>query len=273
MILIDGKPDNCLDPSDRGLSYGDGLFETIEMDAGKPVLWQRHIRRMKHGCNILGLACPPVDILMQECQQLAAATDKCIVKIILTRGSGGRGYRATNANLVRRIISSHAWPEFPSHYYSEGINLYACNTPVSVNTQLAGLKTLCRLEQVLAHAEWKEPEFAEGLMLDEHKNVIEGSKSNVFIIRGNVIATPLLDKAGIHGVVREVVMEIAQRQGLSVSEEVISHDSLQNADEIFVCNSIIKIWPVKQYMGKQYALGKITRALMVELERNIANYE
>jgi len=259
MILINGKEQSHVDVSDRGLAYGDGLFETIEIADEKAIHWHRHIERLRLGCQVLGLTCPDENILAQECDRLIAGITKGIIKIIITRGATGRGYRPSQNPNTTRILSIHPWPKIPAVYYNEGIRLYSCETPASINCKLAGVKTLCRLDQVLAQSEWVEGEYEEGLMFDDNQLVIEGTKTNVFIIKQGTLHTPSLKCAGIKGIMREIVLEIARVLNIPIIETEISKTEVIDADEIFVCNSIIKIWPVREYLNKQYAVGDITR--------------
>jgi len=273
MILVDGEYQDSIPVDDRGLAYGDGLFETIQIDNGRPVLWKRHFRRLQKGCGILGINVVDTDILLAECLQLCQNRNRGIIKIILTRGSGGRGYRPDKNSLTRRIISFHDWPEYPEDNVSTGIRLYRCSTPVSSNAHLAGLKTLCRLEQVLAQMEWDEAQFSEGLMLDDNKQVVEGTRSNVFIVKNDVLITPELKRSGIKGIMRGVIVDMAQSAGIQVQQRDLDHDEFIQADEIFLCNSIIKVWPVKEYQGKMYSTGNITRNIMRQLRQQLGDYE
>jgi len=266
MILINGEERSTVDASDRGLAYGDGLFETIEITDEKAVHWLRHFERLQLGCQVLSLTCPDEDILVQECEQLIAGVSKAVVKIIITRGSTGRGYRPSQDSNATRILSIHPWPKIPNVYYDEGIRLYSCKAPVSINSKLAGIKTLCRLDQVLAQSEWVEGDYEEGLMFDDNQLVIEGTKTNIFIIKQGKLYTPLLKRAGIKGIMREIVIEIAQVLNIPIIEIELSKTEVIDADEIFVCNSIIKIWPVREFLNKHYAVGEITRKFINNMD-------
>jgi len=269
MILINGEIKKTVAADDRGLMYGDGLFETIEICRGMPVLLQQHIDRLQSGCARLGLVMPAADLLKNEIHQLCEYQNKGIVKITLTRGSGGRGYRPAENSESLRILSFHDWPEIPDCYYTNGINLYNCKTDISTSRSLSGLKTLCRLDQVLAQREWSETEFAEGLMSDSAGHVIEGTKSNLFIIVNGDLYTPSLKMGGVKGVMREKVIALAQQSGLLVHKTEMKADFVKQADELFVCNSIIHIWPVRQYAKKKYEVGKITGQLMTLLASSL----
>ena len=273
MMLVDGKNENVVPADDRGLAYGDGLFETIKIENGKPVFWKRHIDRLEKGCKVLGLPMPDGEILFNESRQLSEGHESGIIKIILTRGSGGRGYRPGDSSKVRRIVSLHQWLGMPEEYYRRGINLYKCTTPVSENHLLAGLKTLCRLEQVMAQREWSEPDYTEGLMLDNNGLVIEGTRSNIFLLSDRKLHTPKLTKSGIQGILRDIVIDIAKRLDISVHETDISHAMLINSDEVFVCNSVFYILPVSRYLNKIFDSFPQTMEIMKYLENNITRYE
>ncbi len=273
MILIDGKQTNELPADDRGLAYGDGLFETIKITNGRPLLWRRHMRRLLQGCQVLGIEYDDEAQLLQETLQLAEGHEHGIIKIILTRGSGGRGYRPDARCPARRIVSYHALPDYDVGHRQQGIRLFRCATPVSVNSALAGLKTLCRLEQVMAQQEFEESEFAEGLMLDPDGRVIEGTRSNVFAVKDDELLTPTLKSAGIKGIMRDVIIEMAKNDGMTVHERELGHEEFRSANEIFVCNSILGVWPVIEYQNTIYQRGPVTVDIMNKLETRLSEYE
>ena len=273
MVLVNGNPIDSIPADDRGLAYGDGLFETIEISQGQPLLWRRHLMRLKQGCEVLGMACHDDEVWLNDCLKLADGQEHAIIKLMLTRGSGGRGYRPDAHSQTRRMVSLHSWPVYPQQYVTEGVRLFKCRTPVTENSRLAGLKTLCRLEQVMAQMEWQEPEFDEGLMLTEAHEVIEGTRSNVFIIKNGVLLTPELKRAGIKGIMRDVIIEMATKSGMIVKEAVLDHQAFIDADEVFLCNSIIKIWPVKEYLGKYYGPGACTKSLATMVSNHLGDYE
>lgn len=272
-MLIDGQLTDLVPADDRGLNYGDGLFETIKVVNAKPQLWERHFQRLLHGCSVIGLQCPEEALLQTELSRVCAGNDYGVLKIVLTRGSGGRGYRPDDKASSRRIISFHELPAYPDSYSDTGIQLYHCSTPVSVNEHLAGLKTLCRLEQVLAQSEWNPDEFAEGLMLDHQRRVVEGTRTNIFMVHKNTLLTPSLESAGIKGVMRELIIELAHANDIKVIQRQIDLRELIEADEIFVCNSIIGIWPVSDYQGLKYSKREISNQIKTFLQQYFSHYE
>ncbi len=238
MILLDGQVSNSPLLADRGLAYGDGLFETIALRDGQLLCWAAHMARLKRGCAVLGLPLPDSAQLLREAEQVAAGQSRGIVKILLTRGSGGRGYRPPQIVQVRRIISRHNWPADLDDT-SRPVTAWICRQRLGFNPQLAGIKHLNRLEQVLASAEWPSIDYFEGLMLDLDGLVIAGIRSNVFVVHGRELHTPDLTRTGIAGIVRQAVIEATRRHGLEMRIGPLDRADLADADEMFLCNSVI----------------------------------
>ncbi|MES9971704.1 MAG: aminodeoxychorismate lyase [Candidatus Thiodiazotropha sp.] len=251
-MLVNGKPEDQIQLSDRGLQYGDGLFETVAVNLGQPCLWQRHMDRLARGEMALGL--PPSDqqLLEQEAISLSAGHDRAVLKIILTRGSGGRGYASPSPTVTRRILTIHPWPDYLQRWHSEGIHLGICRTRIGRNRQLAGYKHLNRLEQVLARSECQEAGLDECLMMDEREQVICGTQSNLFVMQKNTIYTPDLTHSGIAGVVRELVIETARQLSIPLRVTDLDQHSLIDADALFMTNSVIGLCPVAMLGQRQY---------------------
>lgn len=269
MALIDGQVAAAVAADDRGLHFGDGLFETLAVRDGRPRFWKRHWRRLGAGCERLGLECPPEATARSEIERLAAGRERLVVKLILTRGSGPRGYRAPDAPRTRRILLASAWPEHPPAHAREGVALRLCRTRLGRNPALAGLKHCNRLEQVLARREWGE-EAAEGLMLDTEGEVIEGTMSNVFLLAGGALRTPRLDRCGVAGVVRELILERAPELGLEAREERLELGDVRAADGLFLCNAVIGLWPVRRFGERAYPVPDAVARLRTLLDLEAA---
>ncbi len=265
MMLINGNPGDRISAMDRGLQYGDGLFESIALQEGRLLLWQRHMDRLHKGCDRLKIIMPDAVLLRDEAMNVCADHSTGVLKLIVTRGEGGRGYIAPSVTGARaeptRILTLYDWPDHPDKFSSDGINVRFCHTRLAENRRMAGIKHLNRLEQVLARNEWQDDQFQEGLMLSHHGDVIEGTMSNVFIVVDNMLYTPELENCGVKGIMRELVMELAVSMSIKVRESGISHQAVMTADEVFVCNSIIGIWPVKRIQEKTLQAGQVTRAI------------
>ena len=264
MILINGERKNTLAVSDRGLHYGDGLFETIEVIHEKPVFLAQHLARLKTGCKILKIPFPAENLLLDEITQVCTAVDRGVVKLMLTRGSGGRGYRQPDPIQVTRLIALHPFPDYPESHQTQGIKACFCKLRLGLNPALAGLKHNNRLEQVLARAEWFD-EFQEGLMLNLNEHVIEGTMSNLFIVKGQVIYTPEIKLSGIKGVMRKIVIKLAKQHNIALQKTLLTREFVLAADEIFLTNSVMGVWPVKSLEDKVYPVGAMTQTIMAYL--------
>ncbi|HKT32672.1 MAG TPA: aminodeoxychorismate lyase [Gammaproteobacteria bacterium] len=260
---VNGKPQDQVLVSDRGLQYGDGVFETLPTTHGQIPLLAHHLDRLYAGCERLGIKAPLRAKLQAELLNMARGEQHVVFKLLITRGAGGRGYRPPPDAQATRILTRHPWPNHPPTWSEAGIQLRVCRTRLGRNPRLAGVKHLNRLEQVLARAEWSEREpWQEGLMLDEEGAVIEGTMTNVFarLADGRRI-TPELSQCGVAGVMRRHLLERSMQDGEPVHEVHLSLGELQGAREVFVCNSLIDIWPVRRLDNQEYAVGEWTRRM------------
>lgn len=259
--LVNGR-DAGLDPADRGLAYGDGLFETMAASQGQIRWLEQHLERLRDGCRRLEIREPNWQEIRREIAAHCPATGQAVVKLIVTRGQGGRGYRPAEDAQPTRILSISAWPNHPATHYTHGIRVRVCAQRLGENPLLAGLKHLCRLEQVLAQLELRGTDAEQGLLLDTSGHVVGGSSSNVFAVRDGRLLTPALGRCGIKGVMRRVVLETADELGLEALEADLALAELKAADELFVTNALIGIWPVAKLDEQRFVPGATTRRLM-----------
>ncbi len=248
MILVNGVETGQIDVMDRGLQYGDGLFETMAVINGQTEFWQPHMERLQLGCRRLSIPVPDESMLRGEAQQLIAAhpMDRQVLKVTITRGSGGRGYRPPENPQPTRILSLSPWPDYPAEYYTGGVRAYLCRTRLGANPALAGVKHLNRLEQVVARSEWSDPGIAEGVMMDGEDHLVEGTMSNLFFVMNGEIHTPDLSQCGVSGVVRQILIECLQQEGIPVHIRPIALGELETMEEAFCSNSLIEIWPIRK---------------------------
>lgn len=265
IMLVNGKRQNEISASDRGFQYGDGLFETIEILNGQSVFFQQHLQRLQSGCKTLLLPCPDLKLLANEVSGLSGNCERGVLKIMLTRGSGGRGYRQPEKINPTRVLSLHPYPDYPPEFQQEGIRAIFCRQRLGLNPTLAGLKHLNRLEQVLARAEWKSSEIQEGLMLDINGHVIEGTMSNVFFVKNSRLFTPDLEQSGIAGIMRGFVLETAKAQGIASEVGNFDRKRLLEADEVFMTNSVVGIWPVRELEQTRFKKGQFTQQMQAAL--------
>lgn len=265
-ILVNGIEGCLLDPSDRGLAFGDGVFRTLRLDGRQPIWWNRHYRKLACDCEVIGLSCPAGALLRNEVQQAAGELAEAAVKIIVTRGAGPRGYAPPPAPSPNRIVSVGPLPTRPRGFWDEGVQVRRCDLRLGFQPRLAGTKHLNRLENVLARMEWRDPGIAEGLLLDLDGNVIEGVASNVFAVVDRVLCTPDLSRCGVSGVTRERVIEAAAASGAPVQVRELNWDELMDADEVLLVNSLIGAWQVRECDGRRWPQGPSIARIRAWLE-------
>ncbi|MCG5494692.1 aminodeoxychorismate lyase [Ectothiorhodospira variabilis] len=264
MMLVNGQPSRSLPATDRGLHYGDGLFETLRVEAGEPRRWSLHLSRLRTGCDRLGIPMPDPQVLLDEARTVIHGTPLGVLKITVTRGSGPRGYRPPLHPEPTRILAFDSRARNASTDRHEGVDVRLCSMRLSRNPVLAGIKHLNRLEQVMARSEWSD-EYHEGLMLDTSGQVVEGTMSNLFLVRGDALVTPDLSHCGVAGITRARVLEMARAWGLSCREEQVGLEDLWQADGLFLTNTLIGLWPVRSLEGRAMPMppliGRLQQAL------------
>lgn len=265
--LINGEESDTLSIDDRGLLYGDGLFETVAVQNKTLLCWDEHIDRLQKGCARLSLPIPDATQLKEEATRLITSNERSVIKIMITRGQGSRGYSFSECIEATRIVSLHPWPDHPKENANTGVRLRVCDYRYANNSVLAGVKHLNRLEQVMARMEWHDKTYAEGIVLDINNNVIEGTMSNIFYISKNLLCTPDLTHCGIEGVIRQKIIELATELKFELGIQKTSLESLLAAEEIFICNSTIGIWPVIGVDEQSYAVGDITKQIQQTLQQ------
>jgi 4-amino-4-deoxychorismate lyase len=252
----------ALDPADRGLSYGDGLFETLRVGAGRLPWWNAHLARLANGARRLGLPMPDATWLAGEAEALLAnAPAEAVLKLVLTRGSGGRGYSAPDAPVPTVLLSAHALPA----PFDGPLSLRWCETRLALQPRLAGLKHLNRLEQVLARAEWRDPAIHEGLMLDAAGRVTCATAANVFALLDGRWLTPVLHEAGVAGIARGWVLANAP----GAAEAELRPADIEAAEALFLCNAVRGILPVGRLGQHAWAPHPALEELRRRLRRDV----
>jgi 4-amino-4-deoxychorismate lyase len=252
---INGRRRSTLSYRDRGLQYGDGVFETMRVQRRGIRLLDFHLDRLYQGCRRLQIQAPKMLLMRRELERIAAGRRDGVLKLMVTRGCGPRGYRPSGRERATRIVTLEALPRAASADAAKAVRLRVCATRLSTTPSLAGLKTLNRLDSVLARSEWTDARIWEGLMRDVEGNWVCGTMSNLFLRRGADLMTPLLDRCGVAGVMRRWILQRAANLGLRRVERRIRWEDLQSAEEVFMSNAIVGIRSVRTIEGAR--LGKL----------------
>jgi 4-amino-4-deoxychorismate lyase len=270
LIWVNGAPADAVSALERGLHYGDGLFETMACIGGRVRFLELHLARLARGCAQLNIAGPDPAALARELGSLGAGPARCILKLILTRGPAlARGYAYPQGQAPTRIVLRYPWAG-PAVEPAAGVRVRIARLRLAENPALAGIKHLNRLEQVLARAEWDDPEVAEALLFSRSGALISGTMSNVFLVRGASVLTPRLDVCGVAGVMREVVMAVARDCAIPVQEAVLGAADLDAAQEMFLTSSLTGIRRVGEIEGRILAGDTVSRRLQAALARREA---
>ena len=267
-FLNNGVPSPSVSASDRGLAYGDGVFETVKVSGGDAQFMLQHLQRLQEGCWRLGISLD-MAALRRELQQLleCAGSSSGVLKITVTRGGMQRGYRSEEGVSGNRYLQYHVLQDNRFERMQAGVALTVCRHRLPINPALAGLKHLNRLDNVLARNEWQDAAIDEGLMLDSAGRVVEGTMSNLFFVSSGELVTPSLHRCGVAGVMRRVVLEeLAPQLGISTRVADVVLEDLYHAQEIFICNSLIGICPVLTLNCVEKSAGAVAISLQGRLE-------
>ena len=260
MLWVDGDPAPGGSVLDRGLEFGDGLFETVAVHDGRPRLLARHLARLAVGCRRLGIMAPEPSALTAELEAAARLPGTGILKLVVTRGAGGHGYAPEPAARPRRWLAALAPRPRPAACAMTGVAVRVLATRLAEQPLLAGVKHLNRLEQVLARAELAGQADAEGLMLDLHGRLVCGTMTNVFVVLERGLVTPALERAGVAGVMRGALIDAWRAAGTDVEVRDVDPQELADARELFLTNALIGAWPVATLDGRRIGPGPFVRA-------------
>lgn len=257
-LICDLFSEQQADINERGLHYGDGLFETMLLEANQIKYWPQHYQRLFSSAHRLGIDCPPKAWFEQNLQPYIELQQSMVIKIILTRGIGGRGLL-----LPDRFSSNIYLLRYP--YVSpskQQVRAYSSEITLPKNKNLAGLKHLNRLDYVLATVELnKRQDYNEALLLNSDGHIIESIIHNLFFVSANEICTPRLDQCGVDGVMRQLIIKRLEQNGKNVKISHYTKQDIQSAEECFLCNSVQGIRPVIQLDDATYRIGPITKHL------------
>ncbi|UPT55599.1 aminodeoxychorismate lyase [Dickeya zeae] len=246
MWWVDGKAEQQLPVSDRSVQFGDGCFTTARVVAGQVVWLERHIQRLRQAAETLLL--PEVDWprLRDEMQQAAAGRADGVVKAIISRGHGGRGYSPAGCDQPVRIVMQAPYPQHYVNWRQHGIRLALSPVPLAQNAWLAGIKHLNRLEQVLIRTHLERSGADEALVLDTSGALVECCAANLFWRKGSRVFTPDLSLCGVYGVARRHIMALLQSSAFELHVVSEPLETLADADEVLVCNALMPVIPVNQ---------------------------
>ena len=262
IVLINGAKQSKTTVFNRNTQFGDGLFETCVVESKNILFWSYHIARLNKGCQKLGIGNVDESFWLSDIRKALSVSrlNNCVVKIMLSRGESLRGYGFESGIKPVRIVIVSEMPEIKPR---QNLTLDFCDSGYASNPKLAGIKHCNRLEQILARADLKGD---EGIMLDEDSNIISVTQGNIFSIYANTLHTPRLDKCGIEGTRRAIILEIASELGMQINVGPLSVDGLMESDEVFISNSVMEIQSITQIGDMSFASNGVTGLIRTAFE-------
>ena len=264
---VDGVEGNAVPADDRGLQYGDGVFETILVRHGVPRFLAMHRERMRRGLTQLGIQFLAANELEAEITRVTAqAPPLAILKIIVTRGTARRGYAPQAQAVARRIVS--LWPTTPppADVIANGAILNIARLRLPQPSPFAGIKHLNRLENVMAAADAPVGAGFEALMLDTSERLVSVTAGNVFLVKDGALLTPRVDRVGVNGIMRQVVLREAASLGIPAREQDLAMDDVASADAMFITNARIGVVPVQRVREHVIGMSEIAQRLRESIE-------
>lgn len=274
LLWVNGVRQDTVSAVDRGLAYGDGLFATMRCSKGRVLFLDAHLGRAVQTSQRLGMpwqaSAQLIGLLSSIAieQQQELGTDFCI-KLLLSRGVGGRGYQLPEHVSVTEVVSVHPMPGHYRHWQTNGIALQLSPMRLGGQTRLAGMKHLNRLEQVLIKAQVLDKGFDDWLVLDTQEQVIESSMANLFLIKDKQVVTPSMHLAGVAGVMREQLIYWFIEAGFNVAIRPVIPSELSQFDHVLLSNSLFGVVGVNRIEQCRFAPSalplQINQALTLSL--------
>jgi len=264
-VLVDGRPANTVPITDRGLLFGDGLFETLGFWRGGSPLWALHWARLARGCDALGLACPDESETRLDCERLVGGHEYSVVRITLTRGCGGRAYWPDPEAPPRRIVSRRDWPPGQQLQQRDGLRAVRSTIRLSIQPRLSGLKHANRLEQVLAARDCRSADADEAVLFDQEGKLAEAIASNLLLrIDGSWVCPD--SPASVAGV---GLAWLIKDPPIAIVPRTLSEADLARADSVLVINSVSGIRPLKTLDGEALIIDQDCRRLQAHWNRHL----
>lgn len=254
-LYVGESPVDAVSIANRGLNYGDGVFETMRVHCGELPLWPRHLARLREGAGRLGIAMPDMGFIEARIAKMAAAVDAGVLKLLLTRGDGGRGYAPPLDAVPTWMLSLQPLPAV-----QVGLRVHPCETTLATQPALAGIKHCNRLEQVLGRAEAARAGCDEGLMQDTAGNPVCATSANLLVLEGGRWTTPPVETCGVAGILRGWLLS----QGL-VAVSALAGEALAGADAVALCNAVRGILPVRALGAREWSPHPATDELQARL--------
>jgi len=251
-FLINGSKSQGLNPFDRGLAFGDGVFRTFKVFDHYPRFWEYHYLKLKQDAKAIDIDVPSSKILINQIRKLFNEKGTYIGKFIITRGLSDRGYQIPSKRIKPNcILLKTKFIKLDEKLYSSGVHIELSPIIPSTNLKTGSIKHLNRLENVLLKKNLSIRAF-DGLMINEKKYALECGSHNIFLRFKNTIVIPNFNHAGVAGISQMVISDFAMANGYNIKNQNISLKKVEKADEFFIANSVNGLIPVRSFNKKQW---------------------
>ena len=264
---VDGVPTDVLPADDRGLQYGDGLFETLLIRGGKPRFLEAHLARLALGCTRLAIPFGAQRELRSEIADACAqAPALAVLKVVVTRGSAlRRGYVPDGREMPRRVVTLWEAAPLPESLH-DGVSMVVASARLGDNPLLAGIKHLSRIENVMAAEQARAAGAFDALLTGADGRLISGAMTNLFVLRAGVLQTPPVDRAGVAGIMRGIVLRECASLDIAIAEHHLTPGDLHSADGAFITNARIGVVPVRRVGEHLIHMNDVTQRLASHVE-------
>jgi len=269
----------CLSVLDRGFLYGDSVYETVRVYAGRAFMLEEHLSRLKRSADPIGIPMPLTSAAMaREVERAVAASrePEAAVRLIVTRGEGSINPAPEAGLKPNLVVIVRPFERLPEAAYHEGVAAIVVKTQRNAPRALdPNIKSGNFLNNILAAREAAAAGAYEGLMLSAEGLLAEGTTSNVFVVSGGQLATPDERVGLLRGITRELLLELGGRIGLPIAVRDVQEAELRAADEVFVTSTLKEVLPVTRLDGRRVGdglAGPLTRRLYEAFREVVAAF-
>jgi branched-chain amino acid aminotransferase len=280
LVYINGKivptQEAVVSVFDHGFLYGDGIYETMLVYDGVIFKLDEHLQRLYRSASLIGLTIPldtdSLKIALYD-TLLANTLKNAYVRLTVSRGHGPIGLDPELCSQPTIVIMAQQSKEYPRALYEKGINIIISETRRNLKEAIdPRIKSLNFLNNILAKIEAIKVDAYEAIMLNAHKRLSEGTISNIFFVKDNILCTPSVACGILDGITRGTVIDLAVKEDVKVKEGKFTKEDVYAATEVFITNTSLEVMPVSKVDSRIYPVGQITKRLQKAYRQEVQSY-
>jgi branched-chain amino acid aminotransferase len=261
---------------DHGFLYGDGIYETMRAYDGVVFMIDEHMRRLHRSATLIGLdigkSPDGLKLAIYETMQ-ANNLSAAYIRMTISRGAGAIGLDPALCKVPTLVVMAHEFRDYPKSYYEEGLRLIISSVRRNIKEALnPQIKSLNFLNNILAKIEAIKADVDESLMLNAAGFLAEGTISNIFFVKDDILCTPSVECGILDGITRTIVLDLASRTGITVKEGEFRPEDLYAASEVFITNSTMEVMPVRRVDDKHFKAGEVSKLLLSKYRDEVRGY-